>query len=61
MLAYTTITDIVQLPTGLEVAVYLGGLVFILVCPYLFLTLVDRFSAATKPSKGAASSSHKPQ
>ncbi len=57
MLAYTTLVDIVQLPTALETVVYVGGLVFVLVCPYLFLNLMDRVSAANKPSQDPAADS----
>ena len=53
MLAYTTVTDIFQLPTALELTVYLGGLVFVLACPYLFLSLMDRISAAKRSRKTA--------
>ena len=51
MLAYTTVTDIFQMPTALEATVYLGGLVFILVGPYLFFNVMDRISAANKPAQ----------
>lgn len=54
MLAYTTVTDIVQLPSALEAVVYLAGLVFVLVSPYLFFKLMDKFNAATKSSQKAA-------
>ncbi|MEM8505100.1 MAG: hypothetical protein AAF716_18335 [Cyanobacteria bacterium P01_D01_bin.1] len=57
MLAYTTVTDIFQLPTALEAIVYLGGLAFVLVSPYLFLSTMDKISAATKPSQEIASAS----
>ncbi|MGB3791044.1 MAG: hypothetical protein WA949_23765 [Phormidesmis sp.] len=56
MLAYTTLTDILQLPTALKALVYAGGLVFILVCPYFVLNLVDKVNAPTKPSQDDASS-----
>ena len=51
MLAYTTITDIVQLPSALEAVVYLTGLVIVLIGPYLFFSLMDKFSAVTNSSK----------
>ncbi len=54
MLAYTTVTDLVQMPTALESIVYLGGLVFILVCPYLIFNVMDRISAANKPAQKKA-------
>ncbi len=41
MLAYTTVSDFLYLPTGLETAVYIGGLIFVLACPYIVLGLVD--------------------
>lgn len=53
MLAYTTVTDIFQLPTAIEATVYLGGLVFILICPYLFLWAIDKASTATKSAQKA--------
>lgn len=41
MLAYTTVSDLFYLPSALEVAVYIGGLLFLMACPYLFLWLID--------------------
>ncbi|EDX86982.1 hypothetical protein S7335_4689 [Synechococcus sp. PCC 7335] len=55
MLAYTTITDVIQLPSALEAVVYLAGLAIVLAAPYLFFNLVDKFSSATKPSQNAVS------
>lgn len=49
MLAYTTISDFFYLPTALEAAVYIGGLLFLMATPYLFLALMDlRRQAASK-------------
>ncbi len=51
MLAYTTVSDIFVAPTALEAAVYLGGLVFLLACPYLFLGAMDKFTQAKESLK----------
>ncbi|MGD1895812.1 MAG: hypothetical protein ACFB16_02555 [Phormidesmis sp.] len=49
MLAYTTISDLFYVPTALEVVVYIGGLIFLMASPYLFLSLMDlRRNAAAK-------------
>ena len=55
MLANTTITSVIQLPSALEAVVYLAGLAIVLAAPYLFFSLVDKFSSATKPARKAAS------
>lgn len=51
MLAYTTVSDIFVAPTAIEAAVYLGGLVFVLACPYLFLGMMDKLNQAKKSFK----------
>jgi len=48
MLAYTTVSDYFYLPTALEAAVYIGGLLFLLACPYLFLGLLDTRRTSAK-------------
>ncbi|MBE9064527.1 hypothetical protein [cf. Phormidesmis sp. LEGE 11477] len=55
MLAYTTVSNIIQLPSALESVVYLAGLVVVLAAPYLFFNLVDKFNAATKPAQKTTS------
>ncbi|MGD1865627.1 MAG: hypothetical protein ACFB0D_13835 [Phormidesmis sp.] len=61
MLAYTTVSDIFVAPTALEAIVYIGGLLFVLACPYLFLSIMDKFSRANKGLKEQAQSSPKVQ
>ena len=41
MLAYTTFSDLFYLPSAFEAVVYIGGLLFVMACPYLFLRLMD--------------------
>lgn len=41
MLAYTTITDYIHAPSGLEVAVYIAGLIAVVGLPALFFNLLD--------------------
>lgn len=41
MLAYTTITDYVHAPSGIEVAVYVAGLIAVVGLPALFFNLLD--------------------
>ncbi|MEL6352386.1 MAG: hypothetical protein AAFR58_11525 [Cyanobacteria bacterium J06627_28] len=50
MLAYTTATDFITLPTGLEAAIYIAGLLVLMACPYLFLFAVDRLNALKQMS-----------
>jgi len=61
MLAYTTVSDIFVAPSALEAAVYLGGLVFLLAAPYLFLGIVDKFNKASKSLKKPVQGSAKAQ
>ena len=39
MLAYTTVSDVLYVPSVLEVAVYVGGLMLVLAVPMTYLTL----------------------
>jgi len=57
MLAYTTVSDIFVAPTTLEAVVYLAGLVFVLACPYLFLSMMDKVSRAKNNFKKPSQSS----
>lgn len=41
MLAYTTLSDLFDVPSALEVAVYLGGLLLVLALPTLYVTLTS--------------------
>lgn len=41
MLAYTTVSDLFDLPSAFEAIGYIGGLLLVMACPYLFLWLVD--------------------
>jgi len=54
MLAYTTASDLFYMPTALEAAVYIGGLLLVLAAPYLFLGLLDKRRAAQTQSKTSA-------
>ncbi|MEL6552203.1 MAG: hypothetical protein AAFQ63_01885 [Cyanobacteria bacterium J06621_11] len=53
MLAYTTVSDLFELPSVLEAVVYLGGLLFVLACPYLFLWLMDLLRHRTPENQTA--------
>ncbi|MEM9149206.1 MAG: hypothetical protein AAGB19_01960 [Cyanobacteria bacterium P01_F01_bin.3] len=48
MLAYTTVSDIFVAPTALAAFVYLGGLLFVVAGPYLFLRIMGNFSQTHK-------------
>ena len=61
MLAYTTVSDLFVVPSALEAVVYLGGLLFVLACPYLFLSIVDKLSHANKNRQEQAQNSAKVQ
>lgn len=39
MLAYTTVADALYVPSALEVAVYVGGLMLVLALPMTYLTM----------------------
>ncbi len=41
MLAYTTITDYIHAPSGIEVAVYIAGLIMVVGLPALFFNWLD--------------------
>ncbi|MEL7353629.1 MAG: hypothetical protein AAF171_26390 [Cyanobacteria bacterium P01_A01_bin.116] len=41
MLAYTTLSDLFDVPSALEVAVYLGGLLLVLALPTLYVILTS--------------------
>ncbi|MEL6263414.1 MAG: hypothetical protein AAFR12_20375 [Cyanobacteria bacterium J06626_6] len=58
MLAYTTVSDLFYLPTVFEATVYIGGLLFVLACPYLFLWAIDKRQSAKQT---AQSNRQKPQ
>ena len=51
MLAYTTVSNLFYLPTPLEVAVYIGGLLFLMACPYIFIAVADKVMSAVKQSR----------
>ncbi|MEL6468462.1 MAG: hypothetical protein AAFQ74_01935 [Cyanobacteria bacterium J06623_4] len=58
MLAYTTLSDLFYLPTLFEAAVYVGGLLFVLACPYLFLWAIEKRQPAKQTPQ---SNRHNPQ
>lgn len=41
MLAYTTLSDFLYLPSILETGIYLGGLLLVIALPILYLTLAN--------------------
>lgn len=45
MLAYTTISDFIHLPSGLEVAVYAAGFVAVLTLPTIVFGIIDSRAA----------------
>lgn len=49
MLAYTTLSDFIHLPSGLEVAVYMAGFVAVLTLPTIVFGIID--SRAAKSSQ----------
>jgi len=56
MLAYTTVSDILYVPSVLEVAVYIGGLMLVLALPMTYVTLTamrDRKSNAHQRPQGS--------
>ncbi len=60
MLAYTTVSDLFYLPTALEAAVYIGGLLFVLASPYLFLGLIDMRRGASEKHKATTDTQAQP-
>ncbi|MEL7071131.1 MAG: hypothetical protein AAGN15_21140 [Cyanobacteria bacterium J06581_3] len=48
VLAYTTVSDLFYLPTPLEAAIYLAGLLFLMACPYVFVAVADKVMTAVK-------------
>lgn len=48
MLAYTALPDLIHPPTAAEVAVYVGGLLMVIVLPALFFSLTDRSNPEDK-------------
>ncbi|MEL7359791.1 MAG: hypothetical protein AAFN40_25070 [Cyanobacteria bacterium J06560_6] len=59
VLAYTTVSDLFYLPTPLEAAIYIAGLLFLMACPYIFIAIADKTMNAVKQSLQAPSS-HEP-
>lgn len=51
MLAYTTVSDLFYIPTALEAAIYLGGLLFLMACPYVFVAVADKVMSALKQAR----------
>ncbi|MEO1389107.1 MAG: hypothetical protein AAFV85_17360 [Cyanobacteria bacterium J06634_6] len=51
VLAYTTVSDLFCLPTPLEAAIYLAGLLFLMACPYVFVAVADRVMTAVKKTR----------
>lgn len=49
MLAYTTISDLIHLPSALEVTVYMAGFVAVLTLPTIVFGIID--SRAAKASR----------
>ena len=57
MLAYTTISDYIHAPSGLEVAVYMGGLLLVMALPTVVFGIADKVSekkSSTKTSRPSA-------
>ena len=52
MLAYTTFSSLFQMPSALEVAVYVGGLLLVLAFPYVFFSLMADGAAETEAEPG---------
>ena len=55
MIAYTTITDYIHAPSGIEVAVYVAGLIAVVGLPALFFNLLD-----SKDTKKESTTAKKP-
>lgn len=56
MLAYTTVSDLLYVPSALEVAVYVGGLMLVLALPMTYLTLTatrDRKTTSRQHSQSS--------
>jgi len=60
MLAYTAMSDLFYMPSPLEAGVYLGGFLFVLALPYIFLSIIDKQSTA-KVKKSAENNVTEPQ
>lgn len=58
MLAYTTATDFITLPTGLEAAIYIAGLLVLMACPYVFLFAIDKLNALKQMNTLRQKSAH---
>lgn len=61
MLAYTTAADLITLPTGLEAAIYITGLLTLMACPYLVMFVINKASALTQKPMGNAITNSTPQ
>ena len=48
MLAYTTFADFLHIPSILEAAIYLGGLMLVIALPILYLTLSNNRNQKAK-------------
>ena len=51
VLAYTTVSNLFYLPTPLEAAIYLAGLLFLMACPYVFVAVADKLMTTVKQTR----------
>jgi len=51
MLAYTTVSDYIHMPSALEAAVYMAGFVVVLTLPTIVFGIIDSRAAKSSQTK----------